>query len=280
MRIFAAAAVVFLVLFQARAGWPGQDGPIPLSPLDVEEVYGEWDSTAGDTGGSAGAVPVRAAALEVEDQDPWAEDYQDIETISDPLEPLNRAFYHFNDKLYFWVLEPAARGYRAVVPEKGRVGVRNFFYNLGFPIRLINCLLQLKGQEAGYEFVRFFVNSTVGMAGFLDVAGTAMELDRYEEDLGQTFGHYGAGPSIFINWPFFGPSCVRDSIGMVGDAFLNPVNYLVPQTKYNLAVKTYDKVNETSLTLGDYEELKRSALDPYVSLRDAYFQHRRSEIEK
>jgi phospholipid-binding lipoprotein MlaA len=73
---------------------------------------------------------------------------------------------------------------------------------------------------------------------------------------------------------------VRDTVGFVGDAFLNPVNYLVPQTKYNVAVKTGDRINETSLSIGDYEDLKRSALDPYVSMRDAYYQYRKKEIAK
>ncbi|MFP4037393.1 MAG: VacJ family lipoprotein, partial [Desulfobacteraceae bacterium] len=235
------ALAALLFFFQAAPAWTSEVEPIPLTPSDVYEVYG-----ASAAGGAETPVDQVLAAAAGEDvyEDPWADEYDnDMEAVPDPLEPLNRAFYHFNDKLYFWVIKPAAQGYRAVVPEKGRVGVRNFFYNLAFPVRLVNCLLQLKGQEAGYEFARFIVNSTVGMAGLIDVAGTSMGLEKYEEDLGQTLGHYGAGPSIFINWPFLGPSCVRDSIGMAGDAFLNPVNYL-QETKYLLPVKALDTVNE------------------------------------
>ncbi len=116
--------------------------------------------------------------------------------IADPLEPLNRAFYHFNDKLYFWLMKPLASGYKAVTPEKVRVGVKNIFYNLAFPIRFVNCLLQGKGKEACDEFVRFFTNSTIGMGGFLDVASSKLELKKYEEDLGQTLGSDGAGPAF------------------------------------------------------------------------------------
>jgi len=201
--------------------------------------------------------------------------------VSDPLEPLNRAFFHFNDKLYFWFLKPAAQGYKVVVPEPARVGVRNFFTNLTGPARMINCLLQGKTEEAGYEFVRFFVNSTLGLAGLVDVASfESVNVKKYDEDLGQTLGVYGWEHSIFINWPFLGPSCGRDTLGLLGDSFLDPVNYLVPRTKYNLGVKGYNRVNETSLSIGDYEDLKRSALDPYVALRDAYYQYRNKEIEE
>lgn len=202
-------------------------------------------------------------------------------SVNDPLEPVNRAFYTFNDKLYFWFLKPAARGYRTVVPETARVGVRNFFYNLAGPVRMVNCALQGKAEEAGYEFVRLFMNTTVGLGGFLDVAGgEAMQLERYDEDLGQTLGFYGMEPLIYIHWPFLGPSSGRDTLGTIGDGFLNPLNYVVPEGGYNAAIRTYERVNETSLTIGDYEDLKRSALDPYVAIRDAYYQHRESRIRE
>jgi len=201
------------------------------------------------------------------------------ESVSDPLEPINRVFFQFNDKLYFWLLKPLATGYKAVTPQSVRVGVRNFFYNVAFPIRFFNCLFQAKFEGAGFEFTRFILNTTVGVAGFLDVA-TDLDIERYEEDLGQTLGSYGWGSSFYINWPVLGPSSPRDTLGLIGDAFLDPVNYAVPRTKYNASVKAYDGVNETSLSIGDYEDLKRAALDPYIAVRDAYYQNRRSKIEE
>lgn len=196
------------------------------------------------------------------------------EELSDVLEPVNRAFFHFNDKLYFWVLKPAARGYKAVVPEPARVGVRNFFYNLAFPIRFVNCLLQGKGEGAANELGMFMVNTVFGIAGFLDVIPD--DVKSHKEDLGQTFGRYGIGPGFYIVWPFLGPSTVRDSIGMAGDGFLNPFNYL--DFWYNAGARAYDAVNETSLRIGEYEALKRAAIDPYVALRNAYHQNRLSLI--
>ena len=120
----------------------------------------------------------------------------------------------------------------------------------------------------------------IGIAGFLDVAGKHFDVKEYDEDLGQTLGSYGLGPGFFINWPFLGPSSVRDSIGDAGDAFLNPIYYFDLETKYKLAIKAFEKVNDTSLVIGEYEDLKRSALDPYIAIRDVYFQYRQSKIKE
>lgn len=202
------------------------------------------------------------------------------ETLSDPFEPINRVFYHFNDKLYFWLLKPAATGYKAVVPQMGRVGVRNFFYNLAFPIRFVNCLLQGKVNGAGLELTSFTVNSTVGMAGFVDIASKNLKIEKQVEDFDQTLGVYGFGPGFYITWPIIGPSSVRNTLGIFADGLLDPVNYIVDETKYNIAVKVYKTINNTSLVIGDYEDLKEAALDPYISIRDAYWQNRQSKVKK
>ena len=199
------------------------------------------------------------------------------ETVSDPLEPLNRAFFEFNDRLYFWVLKPVATGYKTVVPEEVRVCTRNFFKNLAFPVRFVNNIFQGKFFGAFEETCGFLVNSVVGLGGLADIA-TAVDLKRHEEDLGQTLAVYGAGPAFYINWPFLGPSTLRDTLGMVGDGFLDPVSYL--DGWYNAGTKGLNTVNETSLKIGDYESLKKAALDPYVALRDAYYQNRLSKIKE
>lgn len=200
--------------------------------------------------------------------------------ISDPLEPVNRVFFYFNDKFYFWLLRPAASGYGAVVPEGARVSVRNFFSNVATPIRLANCLLQANFDCAGTEALRFFLNTTVGVAGFFDPAKKDFEIQKKEKDFGQTLGVYGIGTGIYFVWPILGPSSVRDTVGFVGDQFLDPINYLVPSWLPNLAVKSYYQVNENSLTLGEYEDLIKSAVDPYTALKDAYFQYRKAKIKE
>lgn len=200
------------------------------------------------------------------------------ETVPDPLEPLNRAFFEFNDKVYFWVLKPVATGYKTVVPEEVRVCIRNFFTNLAFPVRFANNVFQGKFFGAFEETCAFLVNSTVGLGGLADIA-TAVDLKRHEEDLGQTLAVYGSGPAFYINWPFFGPSTLRDTVGTVGDAFLDPLSYLGDYW-YAPGARVFNVVNETSLRIGDYESLKKAALDPYVALRDAYYQNRLSKIKE
>ncbi|HSA77899.1 MAG TPA: MlaA family lipoprotein [Nitrospirota bacterium] len=200
-------------------------------------------------------------------------------TIADPIEPWNRAMFTFNDKLYFWVLKPVARGYNTVVPEPVRISVRNFFRNVAFPIRFVNCLLQGKLAGAGVELTRFVFNSTIGLAGFFDVATSRFELEPRKEDFGQTLGFYGMGGLMYIVWPFLGPSTVRDTVGFAGDTFLDPVNYIDP-FEAAFGVHAYERINTTSLELGDYEEMKKSSLEPYIAIRDAYIQHRKGQIKK
>ena len=207
-----------------------------------------------------------------------------IDTIADPLEPINRAFFHFNDKFYFWVLKPAASGYNAILPEDLRIGVSNFFSNVTTPIRFVNCLLQANFICGGTELLRFIVNSTFGLGGFLDPAKTEFHIEKADKDFGQTLGVYGMKPIFYINWPILGPSTLRETIGFMGDLSFDPRTYL----GFYYAIAAYvntggwvlDKVNETSLAIGEYEDFKKSALDPYVALKDAYYQYRQYKIKE
>ncbi len=204
---------------------------------------------------------------------------QDIGLVSDPLEPVNRAFYHFNDKLYFWAVKPVSQGYAYLIAEDVRMCVRSFLKNLLAPVRIVNNLLQGKVVNSGVETARFVINSTLGIAGLADPAKNEFGLSPKDEDLGQTLGVYGLGEGIYICWPFFGPSNVRDTIGLAGDFFLSPVSYLaMSDAGAGVAIEAGKEVNNTSLTLGDYEDFKESAIDPYVSLRDAYRQYRQKKI--
>jgi len=204
---------------------------------------------------------------------------EEVVQIADPLSPWNRAMFHFNDKLYFWVLKPVTRGYRAVIPTPVRSGVKNFFYNLTAPIRMVSCILQGKGRAASAELTRFLINSTVGVLGFGNPAKRWPELNPSEEDLGQTLATYGIGNGFYIVWPILGPSTLRDSVGMIGDWFLNPVSYVDPIEAY-LEIRAVETVNQTSFRIGDYESLKEAAIDPYVSFRNAYIQYRKKKVEE
>ena len=199
--------------------------------------------------------------------------------VADPLQAVNRAIFAFNDRLYFWVLKPVARGYNFILPEFARRGVRNFFSNLLTPIRFVNCVLQGKGIAAGNEASRFIVNTTVGVLGFWDPAEEWLDILISNEDLGQTLGVYGIGDGFFLVWPVLGPASLRDTVGFFGDLYVNPINYLEP-TSLSVGVGFYRRFNDLSLRIGDYEAIKQAAVDPYIAVRDGYIQFRRSLIEQ
>jgi phospholipid-binding lipoprotein MlaA len=207
------------------------------------------------------------------------EEEQTIARVADPLRGWNEAMFVFNDKVYFWVLKPVARGYSKVMPAPAREGVKNFFHNLLMPVRFVNCVLQGKGEAASGEFGRFMLNSTVGVLGFGDPAAKYPNLNPDTEDLGQTFGRYGIGNGFYLVWPFLGPSTLRDSIGRVGDSFLDPVNYVDPPLDMYI-IKGADIINATSLRIGEYEAFKDAAIDPYTASRDFYIQYRNEKVVK
>lgn len=217
-------------------------------------------------------------AKDVEPKEDESGEISGNKTVPDPLEPWNRLVFTFNDRLYFWVVKPAAQGYNAVLPEPVRSSVQNFFDNLSMPVRFVSSVLQVKLKSAGIELARFGVNSVFGIGGLFDIA-RSYNLEPQEKDLGLTFGYYGIGEGLYIVWPFLGPSSLRDTVGSVGDGFLSPTNYITP-ARDSLAVNGYAYFNNASLHIGDYEDLKESAIDPYIALKDAYVQHRIYLIKK
>jgi phospholipid-binding lipoprotein MlaA len=234
---------------------PSSDSSVPMSP------------------------PKGAGSLEISKASPETTGLEEPgETLADPLEPINRAFFVVNDRLYFWILKPVATGYKAVFPQDARLGVRNFFSNLTTPVRLVNCLFQAKFKSAGNETVRFLLNTTLGLAGFLDPAKKELKIGKTEADFGQTLGIWGLGPAFYIDWPILGPSSLRDSIGYAGDLFLDPRTYIFSEPIFYV-VRPIEIINETSLTIGEYEDFKKASLDPYIAVRDAYHQYRQNKIK-
>jgi len=207
------------------------------------------------------------------------EEGEDSAQIADPLEPLNRVIFEINDKLYFIVLRPVATGYSFIVPEPTREAIGNFFTNLGYPIRLVSSLLQGKGEKAWLETQKFLVNTTGGLLGFINLA--EISDDKFQisgEDLGQTFGYWGAGHGFYLVLPVFGPSSLRDGLGRVGDYFIDPLNYLEPE-EYRWGLTAVDVINSESLRLGDYEDIREAAIDPYTAFKDLYVQYRKAQVE-
>jgi phospholipid-binding lipoprotein MlaA len=221
------------------------------------------------------------AADEYDEDDDYLSDdvYMYEEEPEDYLEPWNRLMFTFNDRLYFLVMKPVAKGYVYITPVSFRICISNFFTNLMFPVRFTNSLFQGKGDSASEELWRFLINSTAGILGFGNPAGNHLGLQKSDEDFGQTLGRYGVGDGAYVVWPILGPSTLRDTVGDCCDAFLRPTYYIEPWWA-SVGVWSFDRINALSFSLGDYETLKEVAFEPYIALKDGYLQLREKKIEE
>jgi phospholipid-binding lipoprotein MlaA len=201
-------------------------------------------------------------------------------TINDPFESWNRKVFQFNDAIDKAAFEPLARGYRTVTPRPVRKGVTNILRNLRAPIILANDLLQGEPARAGKTTTRFVLNTTVGVVGVFDVA-TQMGLERHDEDLGQTLGKWGMSPGPYLILPLMGPSSVRDLAGRFGDAAFDPINYATfdEADEFRLARGVATVVSAREGALEAVDNLRQTAIDPYVTTRSAYGLLRASAIE-
>lgn len=198
------------------------------------------------------------------------------QTAGDPLEGYNRAMYKFNDAVDTAVIKPVAKGYDAVVPDPISQGVSNFFSNLNDITVIINDLLQGKFYQAYKDTHRFVVNTTVGVGGIFDVASLS-GLNKNNEDFGQTLGVWGADPGAYVVLPFFGPRNVRDTFGLIGDMFTDPVMY-VEGDDARLALVGTRVVDTRAELLKAEKVLDEAALDEYSYVRDAYMQRRQNLV--
>ena len=206
-------------------------------------------------------------------------DNEPAQSVSDPIEPWNRFWFHFNDIFFIYVARPAYSAWETVTPHQLRAGLKNFFFNLLFPVRFVNNILQFRFFEAGVEFGRFVINTT-SSAGFADVAKghkTIVPVDPTGEDFGQTLGRWGLGHGFYIVWPFIGPSSARDTVGRVGDLFADPMFYLQPM-ELRLGVAGGLRFNDLGDVLPLYEDLNTVAVDPYIAMREAYVNFRKAQV--
>ena len=243
-----------------------------------------------------------AAETDTEEDDGFDDEFEEEfgssgEEVFDPLSGYNGVMTEFNDGFYVYFVDPVARGYRWVLPDGARRGVNRFFHNLFFPIRFVNNVLQLKAKNAGEEFLRFVLNSTIGIFGIWDPAKEWFDLEAHEEDFGQTLGFYGVGGGFHVVLPFLGPSNVRDMFSLYPDMQMDPV-YNVENRPYNLpqndgeylgySRKTLQSaqltvlktINRESLRIGQYANLKKDAIELYPFLRDVYEQNRAKLIKE
>ncbi len=200
-------------------------------------------------------------------------DYRDPR---DPLEPLNRVTYKFNDMLDRAVIKPLAQGYEYIMPAPANQGVTNFFNNVNDIRSALNNLLQLKVGRAFSDVGRVAINSTVGILGLIDVASN-MNLPRYNEDFGQTLGVWGFGPGPFIVLPLLGPSSGRDTVGLVVDWYTDPITH-INDDDWRYGLRGLDIIDTRADLLNASRVLEEASLDPYAFIRDAFLQRRRSLV--
>lgn len=201
--------------------------------------------------------------------------------IADPLEPWNRFWFRFNDIFYIHIAQPVYNGWKYITPQFFRTGMSNLFYNILFPTRFINSLLQGRPLEAGVEFSRFMMN-VMGSAGLVDLSSqkkTIVTVDPSGEDFGQTLGRWGIGQGCYIVWPFIGPSSLRDTFGRIGDAFTTPLFYLDPWT-LSLGTNVFFRFNDLKDVLPTYMDLRNIAVDPYLAMREAYATMRQTQVNR
>lgn len=197
-------------------------------------------------------------------------------TNKDPLEGINRGIYKFNDVTDRYALKPVAKAYKAVAPQPVRTGISNFFSNLGTLTTIVNDLLQLKFAQAFTDAGRFVINTTFGIAGFIDVASMD-KIEKHNEDFGQTLGHWGVGPGPYLVIPILGPSTVRDAGGLAFDTVTSdPITYLhnTGQIRAHNQVRLVQLLDKRTQLLDATDLVDNASIDPYAFMRDAYLQRR------
>ncbi len=205
----------------------------------------------------------------------------------DPLESMNRAVFAFNEKFEEIIFDPVARGYRAVTPDPLEMIIGNVFSNFSDVVITANALLQLKFDTAAASAARVLVNTTFGVFGIIDIASdisavSDININKRNEDFGQTLGRYGIGPGPYLVLPFLGPSSIRDTVGIAVDSsFFHPIWSIYPDFDFltvRLPTSMGWAVDARAQMLDTDKTLEEAALDKYEFVRDAYLQRRRSLV--
>jgi phospholipid-binding lipoprotein MlaA len=256
----------------SAAGFPGDalnfsDATPP--PLIADDAEPAVPGSAGDDASPIVAQLAQAsprtseAADEIQEYDPWLS--------------FNEPMFTFNRQLDRFVVKPIARVWDKILPDPIKQSLANMLDNLAMPKRLVNKLAQGRFTTASLEVARFLVNTTIGFAGFVDIA-KELGMEQVNADTGQTFGVYGAGPGPYLILPFLPPLTVRDGIGRAIDGALDPLSYVLPFAA-TAGMKGGEIVNDRSLNLELFENVEETVLDLYSAVRNAYLQRRQRVIE-
>ena len=278
-----------------------QDGPTCRGGTGFQPVSENPSTSRNEAPDTPGHVVAQASCLHPGDDaqpatapDAWADDEflagleEEFEEEAggvagkkrrDPLKPWNVVWFHFNDKLYFWALRPAAIGYGKVMPKPFRRGIDNFLANVATPVRMSSCLFQGRFKDLGVVAARFGVNTTIGFFGFFDTA-TDCGFEKRNEDMDQAFARWGIPPGCYIVWPFAGPSSLRGTAGLAGDRLFSPTTWIPWHWGISVGVNAGGTLNGTSLDPDQYKRLKEMTVSPYIGIREAYYQHRQKLVEE
>ncbi len=209
--------------------------------------------------------------------DPFDEGLSEV--VPDPWEGFNSPVFDFNLSLDRNFIRPVAQGYHAIMPDVAEEALGNAFSNIRIIPRLTHNLLQGKVSEAGVVVSRFLINSTIGLAGFFDVAEAQFGLTApAEEDAGQTLAKLGMESGPYLVLPFLPPTTVRDGIGTLADLALDPLNYVLPFVA-QASKRGSETVNTRAQSLATFEGIEEGTLDLYAAVRDAYGQTRAQAIQ-
>ena len=221
-----------------------------------------------------------APQSDFDDLDEYGESVQ----VFDPIQPVNRGFFWVNHQLYTFILKPVMKVYTTVLPKPVRKAVRNVYDNVEYPIRFTNRVLQWDLKNADLETRKFLLNSTAGIGGILRVSDKFASLaDVPSTDTGQTFAKWGIDHGPYLVLPVLGPRSARDTVGLAGDIALNPITYLSFAgigEAVALSITTPNTTSNMEMRLNVYDAATRDAIDPYLSLRDAYIQSRNKAASK
>ncbi|MFM8717752.1 MAG: MlaA family lipoprotein [Spartobacteria bacterium] len=212
------------------------------------------------------------------------DEYSNVATIADPVEPVNRGTFWFNHQLYNYVLRPFSKAYEFVLPSPARKAIHNVFENAEYPVRVVNHALQWELKRADLETRKFVVNSVAGVGGILRVSDRVPELaDVPAADTGQTLAKWGVGHGAYVVLPVLGPRSVRDTVGMAGDYALNPVSWLAyggVTGATALAISGPNAARNVNTRMNLYDAATRDAIDPYIAVRSGYIQYREQAASK
>ena len=213
-------------------------------------------------------------------EDPFAENEKDIPVLTDPFEGYNRWMFGVNEAMYDNAVEPFVKGYRNIVHEDLRIGIRNMYNNVLFPVKFLSCVLQLKFKESGRVLARTVINTAFGFGGYADVAGEEYGISDVNEDFDQALGSLGIPTGPYLVLPFFGPATTRNMVGRTVDTLMSPGALLSASFGQNVIINAEDNVNQISFIIDDKKQLDESALDEYESVRDFYHQFRHGLLKK